>query len=112
MELTVPARSTSPHNLTQVGVYVDREQVPRKPLFLNFDEAGCQNVITGYQSLFSGTGKLSEDNNQTSRSDYGSGYAAFCFDLSPDPCSGDHFQRIKQDNLILASFQGTTGQYG
>ena len=47
------------HNLTQMGVYVDGEQIPRKPLFLNFDEAGGQNVIAGYQSLFSGTGKLS-----------------------------------------------------
>ena len=35
------------HNLTQVGVYVDENQ---KPLFLNFDAAGGQNVIAGYQS--------------------------------------------------------------
>ncbi|CAH3044872.1 unnamed protein product [Porites lobata] len=88
------------HNLTQVGVYVDGEQIPRKPLFLNFDEAGGQNVIAGYQSLFSGTGKLSQDaGNQISRGDYGSGYTAFCFDLSPDHCSGDHFELIKQGNL-------------
>ena len=88
------------HNLTQVGVYVDGEQIPRKPLFLNFDEARGQNVIAGYQSLFSGTGKLSQDaGNQISRSDYGSGYTAFCFDLSPDHCSGDHFELIKQGNL-------------
>ena len=39
------------HNLTQVGVCVDEEQIPRKPLFLNFDAAGGQNVIAGYQSL-------------------------------------------------------------
>ena len=81
-------------------MYVDGEQIPRKPLFLNFDEAGGQNVIAGYQSLFSGTGKLSQDaGNQISRSDYGSGYTAFCFDLSPDHCSGDHFELIKQGNL-------------
>ena len=88
------------HNLTRVGVYEDGEQIPRKPLFLNFDEAGDQNVIAGYQSLFSGTGKLSQDaGNQISRSDYGSGYTAFCFDLSLDHCSGDHFELIKQGNL-------------
>ena len=37
------------HNLTQVGVYVDGEQVPWKPLFLNIDSAGGQNVIAGYK---------------------------------------------------------------
>ena len=79
------------HNLTQVGVCVDEEQNPRKPLFLN--------LIAGYQSLFSGTGKLSQDaGNQISRRDYVSGYTAFCFDLSPDHCSGDHFELIKQGN--------------
>ena len=46
------------YNLTQVGVYVDGEQILRKPLFLNFDAAGGQNVISGFQSLNSGIGKL------------------------------------------------------
>ena len=79
------------HNRNQVGVYVDGEQIPRKPLFLKFGEAGGQNIIAGFQSLFSGTGKLCLDaGNQINRSDYGSGYTAFCFDLSPDHCSGDH----------------------
>ena len=88
------------HNLTQVGVYVDGEQIPRKPLFLKFDEAGAQNFIAGFQSLFSGSGKLSQDTgNQISRSDYGAGYTVLCFDLSPDHCSGDHFELIKQGNL-------------
>ena len=45
-------------NLTQLGVYVDGEQIPRKPLFLNFDAAGGENVIAGCQSLFSGIGRL------------------------------------------------------
>ena len=44
-----------------MGVYVDGEQIPRKPLFLNFDAGGGQNVIADYQSLFSGIGKLSQD---------------------------------------------------
>ena len=90
------------HNLTQVGVYVDGEQIPRKPLFLKFDTAGGQNVIAGYQSLFSGIGRLSQDmGNQINRSDYGSGYTLFAFDLTPDHCPGDHFELIKQGNLRL-----------
>lgn len=81
-------------------MYVDGEQIPRKPLFLKFGEAGGQNIIAGFQSLFSGTGKLCLDaGNQINGSDYGSGYTAFCFDLSPDHCSGDHFELIKQGNL-------------
>ena len=61
------------HNLTQVGAYVDGEQIPRKPLFVKFSEAGGQNFIAGFQSLFSGTGKLSQDaGNQINRGDYGS----------------------------------------
>jgi len=83
-----------------VGVYVDGEQIPRKPLFLKFSEGGGQNVIAGLQSLFSGTGKLSQDaGNQINRRDCGSGHTAFCFDLSPDHCSGDHFELMKQGNL-------------
>ena len=45
------------HNLTQVGVYVDGEQIPQKPLFLKFSEAGGQNFIAGFQSLFFWNGK-------------------------------------------------------
>ena len=90
------------HNLTQVGVCVDGEQIPRKPLFLNFDAAGGQNVIAGYQSLFSGIGRLSQDmGNQINGSDYGSGYTLFAFDLTPDHYPGDHFELIKQGNLRL-----------
>ena len=88
------------HNLTQVGVYVDGEQIPRKPLFLKFDKAGGQNFITGFQSLFSSTGKLCQDTgNQIYRSDYLQGYTLFAFDLTPDHCPGDHFELIKQGNL-------------
>ena len=88
------------HNLTQVGVYVDGEQIPRKPLFLKFDAAGGQNYIAGFQSLFTGSGKLTQDTgNQITRSDYSSGYTLFCFDLTPDHCPGDHFELIKPGNL-------------
>ena len=88
------------HNLTQAGVYMDGEQIPRKPLFLKFREAGGQNFIAGFQSLFSGTEKLSQDaGNQINRGDYGSGYTAFYFDLSLDHCTGDHFELTKQGNL-------------
>ena len=60
------------------------------------------NVIAGYQSLFSGIGKLSQDTgNQINESDYGSGYSLFAFYLTPGHCPGDHFGLIKQGNLRL-----------
>lgn len=56
------------HKLTQVGVYVDGEQIPRKPLFLKFDKAGGQNFMAGFQSLFFGSGKLCQvSGNQINR---------------------------------------------
>ena len=66
------------------------------------DAAGGQNVIAGYQSLFSGIGKFSQcTSNQIDRSDYGSGYTLFAFDLTSDHCLGDHFELTKQANLRL-----------
>ena len=101
MGVSVPTPSTS-NTTTQEGVCVDGEQIPRKPLSLNFDAAGDQNVIAGYQSLFSGIGKLFQDTgNQINRSDYGSGYTLFAFNLTLDHCPGDHFELIKQGNLRL-----------
>ena len=37
------------HSLSEVGVYVDGEQISRKPLFLKYEEAGGQNFIDGLQ---------------------------------------------------------------
>ena len=54
-------------------------------------------MIAGYQSLFSGIGKLYQDtSNQINRSDYGSGYTLFVFDLTSDHCPGDHFELINE----------------
>jgi len=71
-------------------------------LFLKFIETGSQNFLAGFQSLFSGTGKFSLDaGNQINRSDYGSGYTVFGFDLSPDHCLDNHeiFELTKQGSL-------------
>ena len=63
---------------------------------------GVKNCLAGFQSLFSGTGKLFRDaGNQLNRGDSGSGYTAFCFDLSPDHCSGDHFTATFGSSFIL-----------
>lgn len=59
------------YNLSQVGVYIDGEQIPRKPLTLKFDADGGHNFMAGFETLFSGIGKLSQDaGNQIARGDY------------------------------------------
>ena len=44
------------YNLTQIGISVNGEEIPFKPLKLNFDD---KLFVTAYNTLFSGTGKLS-----------------------------------------------------
>lgn len=79
---------------------MDGKQKLRKPLRLKFDEAGGQDFIAGFESLFSRIGKLSQHmGNQVTRSDYHQGYTLFAFDLTPDHCPGDNFELIKQGNL-------------
>ena len=41
------------YNLTQIGISVNGEEVPFKPLKLNFDD---KMFVTAYSTLFSGTG--------------------------------------------------------
>ena len=43
------------YKLTQIGISVNTEEIPFKPLKLNFDG---KLFITAYNTLFSGTGKL------------------------------------------------------
>ena len=43
------------YNLTQIGISVNGEKAPFKPLKRNFDE---KRFATAYSTLFSGTGKL------------------------------------------------------
>ena len=45
------------YNLTQIGISVSGEEVPFKPLKLNFDD---KLFVAAYNTLFSGTGKLME----------------------------------------------------
>ena len=56
------------YNLTLIGISVNGEEVPLKPLKLNFDE---KLFVTAYNTLFSGTGKLHENSESIiKREDY------------------------------------------
>ena len=88
-------------NINFLTVHVDGEQIPYSPLQPKF--AGpAKHYIRSYQTLFSGTDKMYQDEGNTiTRDDYAAGYALFAFDLSPDLSVGGHFSLVKRGNLRL-----------
>lgn len=88
--------------VTQLGLTLDGEQIPFKPLRVKYNETGGQNYIEAYQNLFLGTDKWFEnEGNGITRVDYPNGYALYCFDLSPDQNGGDHFNMRRNGALNL-----------
>lgn len=58
-------------DISTLGLYVDDESLPAKPLKMNFKE---KNYIAAYNTLF---GEAPEEGNDISRADYSSGYTVF-----------------------------------
>lgn len=87
-------------NLRQIQLSLDSKNVPYyKPLDFDFS---TNKYLRGYNTLFEGIDKpVFLHGNDISRKDYANGYCLFAFDLSPDLCSGDHFNLLKTGNLIL-----------
>lgn len=59
-------------------------------------EGNCYHE--GYRTLFQ---NIRETGNDISYADYKSGYTLYAFDLSPDLCSGEHFNLFKDGSLDL-----------
>ncbi|XP_028514631.1 uncharacterized protein F54H12.2 [Exaiptasia diaphana] len=90
------------NDLSFLGVYVDGEPLPGKPLQPSFDPAKGLGFISAYQSMFTGTGMMFEDlGNGISRDEFNQGYGIFCFDLTPDLSNGAHYNLIRKGNLRL-----------
>ena len=70
------------YNLTQIlGISVNGEEVPFKPLKLNFDD---KLFVTARSTLFSGTGKLHGNSGSiVKREDYSEGYTIIVAELTP-----------------------------
>jgi len=87
-------------NLNEITVYIDgQQQQSIKPLHPDFTNG---RYISSYLSLFSATGKINKDDgNGIDRNEYGSGYALYAFDLSPDLAEDDHFNLSRQGGLRL-----------
>ena len=86
------------YKLSQIGVYVNGEDAPQKPLKLDFDS---KQFISAYNTLFAGTGKLHADRGVSiSRDEYPEGYSIFVFDLTPFE-NGEHFDLKSEGSLNI-----------
>ena len=86
------------YNLTQIGISVNGEEVPFKPLKLNFDD---KLFVTSYSTLFSGTGKLHGNSGSIiKRKDYSEGYTITVADLAPFEI-GDNFDLKEEGTLSI-----------
>jgi len=81
-------------------VYSDgQQQHGIKPLALDIAN---QLFVRRFNTLFSGTGKLFRDEeNSLSRGYINNGYALYVFDLTPDLGEDDHFNLSKQGSVRL-----------
>ena len=84
------------YSLTQIGISVNGEEVPFKPLKLNFDQ---KLFVAAYNTLFSGTRKLHGNSGSIiKREDYSEGYAIIVADLTPFKI-GDNFD-LKAEGIL------------
>ncbi len=87
------------YDLTIMGLTVNGENLPGKPLQLKFGQGS--NCISAFQTLYAGTHKMFENQgNGITREEYANGYTLFVFDLTPDLCLGDHAQPIKKRKCL------------
>jgi len=71
-----------PNRISQISLYVNGELLPQRPYQPDFPN---KRYIRDYLSLFEGTGTLFTDKTvPISRDEFGSGYALWVFDLTPD----------------------------
>ena len=85
------------YNLTQIGISSSEEEVPFKPLKLNFDD---KLFVTAYNTLFSGTGKLHGNSGSIIKRDYPEGYTIIVADMTPFEI-GDIFHLIEEGTLSI-----------
>ena len=84
--------------MTQIGISVNGEEIPFKPLKLNFHD---KLFVTTYNTLFSGTGKLHGNSGSIiKREDYSEGYTIIVADLIPFEI-GDNFNLKAERTLSI-----------
>lgn len=84
-------------DISTLGLYVDDESLPAKPLKMNFKE---KNYIAAYNTLF---GEAPEEGHDISRADYNSGYTLFRFRVTPE--QADALHDAKGNVRLTGTFQ-------
>ncbi|XP_060091260.1 uncharacterized protein F54H12.2-like [Heteronotia binoei] len=85
------------YDINFFALYMDREQVPTKPLQPDFEDGNC---VREYMQLVQAAGKHMKDRSLlVNREEFSQGYTLFAFDLSPDQECTDHYSLIKTGNL-------------
>lgn len=87
-------------NLSSVDVKIDGQSITyASELKLNFDN---NNYLRAYNTLFENIDRpVFITGNDIQREEYKNGYCLFAYDLSPDLCSGEHFNLLKTGNLSI-----------
>ena len=85
-------------NATDVGLYVNGESVPARPLKLDFGDN--RQYATAYTNLFEVCEKLNKDVGLTiTREDFGKGYTLYAFPLDPKGLGDDYINLVKHGNV-------------
>lgn len=85
--------------LTDVGLYVNGESVPGRPLKTDFT-AG--HYSTAYARLFEASGKWNQDASLViTRDNFGSGYSLFVFSIDPCRFGEEYLNLIRRGNTRL-----------
>ncbi|XP_060100397.1 uncharacterized protein F54H12.2-like [Heteronotia binoei] len=93
---SIPAGSRH-YDINFFTLYLDGEQVPTKPLQLDFEGGNC---VREYMQLVHAAGKHMKDRSLlVNREEFTQGYTLFAFDLSPHQECADHYSLIKTGNL-------------
>ncbi|XP_061170259.1 uncharacterized protein F54H12.2-like [Saccostrea echinata] len=96
--------TTNPFNfehfgVTDVGIYVNGESVPGRPLKTDFTTG---HYSTAYARLFEASGKWSQDAGLViTRENFGSGYSLFVFTLDPCGFGEEYLNLIRRGNTRL-----------
>ena len=87
------------YGLNFLAITLDGKHVPAKPLTPDFTEG---RLTRSYLTTLEGAGLIHKDQGAGfSLSDFGGGYAIFCFDLTPSLLDGDQFELLKASPLRL-----------
>ena len=90
------------YDVTDIGVFVNGESVPGRPLQTKFGEEGGRDYISGYLQLFQATGRSGSDfGNGLRPKDFADGYTLFAFNLDPEFKKGKYLNLVKRANVRI-----------